>query len=260
MEALSSRPLENPKNLSAACAIPAPGGCNPLMIDDAELLRRYVDERSEPAFAELVQRKAGLVYSAALRQVNGDAHLAQDVAQAVFTDLARKAGSLARRESLTGWLYTSAHFAAAKTIRTETRRRDREEIFMRESEGSGTGVPPVQSANEQAEWENLRPLLDAGVDTLVLGCTHYPLLARVIARVAGPEVALVDSAEAVAEVVAGELEGAGLVAPGSSGEPKGPRATSHHHLCVTDAGESFQRLADRILREPGLPLEWVEVV
>ena len=109
------------------------GGCYKLnMTPDSELLGRYAQTRSEDAFAELVRRHVNLVYSAALRQVNGDAHLAQDVAQTVFTDLARKAGSLARRESLTGWLYTSAHFAASKIVRTENRRRDREEKFMRE--------------------------------------------------------------------------------------------------------------------------------
>jgi RNA polymerase sigma factor (sigma-70 family) len=130
------------------------------MTPDSELLARFARTNAEDAFAELVKRHVNLVYSAALRQVAGDAHLAQDVAQTVFTDLARKAGSLARRESLTGWLYTSAHFAAAKIIRTETRRRDREETFMREAEDSGTGVSPVQSASE-ADWETLRPALDA---------------------------------------------------------------------------------------------------
>ena len=49
------------------------------MTDESELLRRYVGARSDRAFAELVQRKAGLVYSAALRQVGGDTLLAQDV-------------------------------------------------------------------------------------------------------------------------------------------------------------------------------------
>ena len=62
------------------------------MIDDSELLRRYAYERSESAFSELVQRKAGLVYSAALRQVGANASLAQEVSQSVFIDLARKAG------------------------------------------------------------------------------------------------------------------------------------------------------------------------
>ncbi len=136
------------------------------MTPDSELLQEFARTNSETAFAEVVKRHVNLVYSAALRQVNGDAHLAQDVAQTVFTDLAKKAGSLAHRENLTGWLYTSAHFAAAKIIRTETRRRDREEKFMRETENSGTGVSPVRSANELAEWENLRPALDDAMHEL----------------------------------------------------------------------------------------------
>jgi len=136
------------------------------MTPDSELLGRYARTRSEDAFAELVRRHVNLVYSAALRQVNGDAHLAQDVAQTVFTDLARKAGSLARRETLTGWLYTSAHFAAAKIARTENRRRGREEKFMRDPiQNSGTGVSPVHPAPE-SDWENLRPTLDDAMHEL----------------------------------------------------------------------------------------------
>src|SRR5471030_590304 len=134
------------------------------MTPDPELLRRFAEAGSEAAFAELVQRHVNLVYSAALRQVNGDAHLAQDVAQTVFTDLARKAGSLARRETLTGWLYTSAHFAAAKIIRGENRRRDREEKFMREpTNESSAGVSPAPSA---PDWEKLRPTLDDAMHEL----------------------------------------------------------------------------------------------
>jgi RNA polymerase sigma factor (sigma-70 family) len=121
------------------------------MTPDHELLRRYAQTRSEDAFAELVRRHVNLVYSAALRQVNGDVHLAQDVAQTVFTDLARKTNSLSRHESLTGWLYTSAHYAAAKITRTEIRRRDREEKFMRE---------PISETAPGADWEKLRPVLD----------------------------------------------------------------------------------------------------
>src|SRR5437868_1335260 len=96
------------------------------MLNDAELLQRYAEERSEAAFTELVGRYFDLVYSAALRQVGGDAHRAHDVAQVVFTTLARKAGSLTRHPVLAGWLYTATQHAAAKTIRTETRRRARE--------------------------------------------------------------------------------------------------------------------------------------
>src|SRR5579862_4898005 len=122
------------------------------MTPDVELLRDYARTKSEEAFAELVRRHVNLVYSAALRQVGGDTHLAQDVAQTVFTDLARKAASLCRRESLTEWLYTSAHFAAANIVRGEHRRRDREEQFMRE---------PIQDNATAADWEKLRPMLDS---------------------------------------------------------------------------------------------------
>lgn len=100
----------------------------------------------------------------------------------------------------------------------------------------------------------LAPLLEAEIDTLVLGCTHYPLLKKVLTRVAGPEVVLVDSAEAVAEVVAQGLAEAGL----ARSEPAGHAGAQH--LCVTDAGESFQNIAGRILGDPNLPLEWVEIV
>jgi len=101
----------------------------------------------------------------------------------------------------------------------------------------------------------LAPLLDAGIDTLVLGCTHYPLLKPVLAHLVGPEVRLVDSAEAVAEEVAAGLVRAGLAREErKAGEPK-----AIQHLCVTDAGASFQAVAGRILGNPNLPLEWVEV-
>jgi RNA polymerase sigma factor (sigma-70 family) len=136
------------------------------MTTDSELLRQFVQTDSEAAFAELVKRHVNLVYSAALRQVNGDEHLAEDVAQTVFTDLARKAGSLSSRDTLTGWLYTSAHFSAAKMVRGENRRRDREEKFMRETDSSGTGVSPVQSASELAEWLTLSTTLDAAMHEL----------------------------------------------------------------------------------------------
>src|SRR5216117_1397943 len=122
------------------------------MTPDGELLRRYTETNSENAFAELVERHLNLVYSAALRQVNGDAHLAQDVAQTVFADLARKAASLARRPVLTGWLYTSAHFAAAKAVRTERRRHTREEEARAMHELLHTAAP-------DADWEHLRPVL-----------------------------------------------------------------------------------------------------
>jgi glutamate racemase len=103
---------------------------------------------------------------------------------------------------------------------------------------------------EEVARRYLRPLLEAGVDTLVLGCTHYPLLVPVLQRVAGPDVALVDSAEAVAEMVAAGLADRHLEATHAAAD----------HFCVTDSGETFQRIAQRILQDPEVGLEWVEVV
>ena len=123
------------------------------MPDDAELLRRYDDEKSEVAFAALVQRHLGLVYSAALRQVGGDAHHAQDVAQAVFTTLARNAASVAIHPVLVGWLYTTTQHVAAKVRRAEGRRHAREHEAHLMHELMSPDSPAV-------DWEQLRLVLD----------------------------------------------------------------------------------------------------
>src|SRR3954471_8595308 len=125
------------------------------MATDGELLRHYVQDGAEDSFGELLQRHVNLVYSAALRQVQGDVHLAQDVAQCVFSDLARKARSLQTRDSLAGWLYTSTHFAAAKAVRREQRRRQREQE-----------AAPMHHNEPAPDWEQLRPLLDSAMHRL----------------------------------------------------------------------------------------------
>ncbi|HEX2855020.1 MAG TPA: sigma factor [Opitutaceae bacterium] len=75
-----------------------------------------MDESSETAFAEFVRRRIGLVYAIAWRRTH-DAHSAQDMTQAFFTTLARKAPQLIRHQILVGWLYPSAHFATSHAIR-----------------------------------------------------------------------------------------------------------------------------------------------
>jgi len=94
----------------------------------------------------------------------------------------------------------------------------------------------------------LEPFREAGVDTLVLGCTHYPLLRATIGRVMGPEVQLVDSAEAVAAEAQRLLYGG----PPPPGNGRGGR---EEHLFVTDAPEPFQQVAERFL---GRPIERLE--
>ena len=111
----------------------------------------------------------------------------------------------------------------------------------------------------------LEPLLERGVDTLILGCTHYPLLAAVLGRIAGAEVTLVDSAAAVAEAAARELGERQLAfdaLDGGDGERSAGASAAAgapgHHLCVTDNAARFARIAHGILG-PGATLELVEV-
>ncbi|HAB15368.1 MAG TPA: hypothetical protein DCE44_02850, partial [Verrucomicrobiales bacterium] len=94
---------------------------------DNQLLERFARDNAEDAFRQLVRRHVDLVYSTALRSLAGDRALAEDVTQAVFADLARKASELSRRTTvLSGWLYQATRFEAAKVVRSEQRRRARE--------------------------------------------------------------------------------------------------------------------------------------
>jgi RNA polymerase sigma factor (sigma-70 family) len=127
---------------------------------DAQLLHDYASHGDEEAFRELVSRHAGVIYSAALRQV-GSPDLARDVAQSVFTDLARKAASLSRERretpSLLGWLYQGARFAALRQLRDDRRRLARERLAME-------NLDPAPDS--PAEWERLSPLLDEAMSDL----------------------------------------------------------------------------------------------
>jgi glutamate racemase len=102
---------------------------------------------------------------------------------------------------------------------------------------------------EEIARRYLAPLVAAEIDTLVLGCTHYPLLAPLFARLLGSGVALVDSAEAVAAEVARELAARGALARG---------VARQEHFCVTDEGPRFARIAATILGR-AVRLEWVDL-
>src|SRR4051812_44078212 len=100
-------------------------------MDDRELLQEYATQKSEEAFATLVERHINMVYSVALRHA-GNAHHAEEITQAVFVILAKKAASLSRGTILSGWLFHTARLTANNFLRTEIRRSRREqEAYMR---------------------------------------------------------------------------------------------------------------------------------
>src|SRR5881296_111259 len=95
-------------------------------LTDKQLLRDYAERRSEEAFAELVRRHVGLVYSAAFRMVH-ETHSAKDVSQAVFLALAQNAGQLVGHSVLSGWLHRTTQNLSANVVRSNVRRRAREQ-------------------------------------------------------------------------------------------------------------------------------------
>jgi RNA polymerase sigma factor (sigma-70 family) len=126
------------------------------MTDDMELVRQYAQSKSEEAFATIVSRHVNLVYSAALRHVN-DPHLAEEITQTVFIILARKASTLNSKTVVSGWLYRTARYTAAKALSLRHRRGNREqEAYMRSQ----------LNQNESNVWMEIKPLLETAMGQL----------------------------------------------------------------------------------------------
>jgi RNA polymerase sigma factor (sigma-70 family) len=129
------------------------------MSNDPELLRRYVEEHSETHFTELVHEHLNLVYSAALRETNADRALAEDLSQAVFTELGRKAARLLGHPSLAAWLYRTVRHLAANSRRAEQHRR------LREQEAQSVNELLSEDSPNEA-WQRIRPVLDDALHEL----------------------------------------------------------------------------------------------
>jgi len=128
------------------------------MSEDWQLLDDYAERGSELGFRALVERHIGLVHAAALRQVQ-DRALAEEICQAVFTLLARKASSLPRRTVLAGWLFRTTSFVASRAIRAELRRQRREQ--------EAASIQELSVPDEA--WRRLAPDLDEALMQLSEG-------------------------------------------------------------------------------------------
>ncbi len=121
-----------------------------------ELLREYVRQNSDEAFASLVARHVNMVYSAALRKT-GNPNAAEEITQVVFILLAKKAAGLQKGTILSGWLYQAARLTSASFLRTECRRVRREQEACMESFTHGT---------ESEVWPDIAPMLEDAMGKL----------------------------------------------------------------------------------------------
>ncbi|MDB6037660.1 MAG: hypothetical protein JWM99_1501 [Verrucomicrobiales bacterium] len=126
--------------------------------DDSALIQEFVAHDSQTAFAEIVHRYTDFVYSAALRQVNGDSGLASDVSQTVFLDLVRKARSLPGNISLPGWLHRATRLTALAALRARERRMVRERAALH--------VQEFERMDTSFDWDAARNVIDEALDNL----------------------------------------------------------------------------------------------
>jgi RNA polymerase sigma factor (sigma-70 family) len=124
-------------------------------LKDGQLLARFVAARDETSFAALVQRHGPMVFGVC-RRILRDYHDAEDAFQATFLVLARKAGSVVKRDSLGCWLYQVAYHTALEASTANTRRRSREKPMK-------DMPPPEVTQSEAQDW---RPLLDRELNLL----------------------------------------------------------------------------------------------
>ncbi|HEY4951823.1 MAG TPA: TIGR03435 family protein [Verrucomicrobiae bacterium] len=122
-------------------------------MDDSALLRQYAENNSEEAFATLVTRHVNLVYSVALRHI-GDPHNAEEITQAVFIILAKKATRLRKVKALSSWLFQVTRLTSNNFVRSESRRHRREQEAHMQS---------ILNEPETGVWSKIAPLLDTAV-------------------------------------------------------------------------------------------------
>ena len=158
-------------------------------LTDHELLAEYVRTESEETFATLVVRHVNLVYSTALRGT-GNSHHADEITQAVFIILARKADKLSERVVLSGWLYQTARLTAANFMKSEIRRRRREQEAYLQS--------TLNEPAPAAAWQQIAPLLDDVMGSLSEADRNAVVLRFFENKTAGEIAAVLKISEAAA--------------------------------------------------------------
>jgi RNA polymerase sigma factor (sigma-70 family) len=133
-------------------------GVNGVIMDDWRLLDEYAFRNSDEAFRTLAERHGGMVYHSALRQLR-DPHKAEEITQAVFIALARKAGSISRKTVLSGWLLRATRLAVLNHLRQENRRR------RHEQEAATMEINTTETAAESI-WKQISPHLDDALNRL----------------------------------------------------------------------------------------------
>lgn len=131
-----------------------------LPMTESELLDRYARHGDQEAFGRLVGMHMGWVYGCARRMVQ-DPATSEDIAQAVFVLLARKAPRLRRQGDLAPWLFRATRYCALQAIRRRSRRlrHEREAAMLREEITNGHAV-------DAQEWDRVRPVVDDAVAAL----------------------------------------------------------------------------------------------
>jgi RNA polymerase sigma factor (sigma-70 family) len=143
--------------------MPAQLDTSTLTETDDDLFRRFVTAADRDALAELIRRFLPMVYAAAQRQVR-DAHLAEDVAQDVFITFTRRVRQIRHAAAIGAWLLQTTRYTAANAIKSESRRRRREQSVGRRRPEEIAMIDPDEETG--AHWQAIGPVLDDAMSHL----------------------------------------------------------------------------------------------
>ena len=164
------------------------------MSEDSQLLREHVTGGSDAAFAAIFSRHSGMVHGVALRMVR-DRQLAEEITQAVFIILARKAPHLGPRTVLAGWLYRTARLVSLEALRSERRRHARHQHAAAMNMNTTTNA-----SDDNTLWDQVGPLLDDALNRLGAGDRNILVLRFIQQRTFAEVAETLGTSEAAAKM------------------------------------------------------------